>query len=150
MLLKSHLVYSAAAVRRILGLPHHWPVKVEAFADAVWVWIKGRRPTFWPKQAFKQHFCHWRQRRAQAVEITEIRPSHFAARSVGQTTGSRESIYFLDARAEGIFCTCEDFHRQLSAWNRGCCKHCYAVLAHLGFNSLGEYLALQDQDGWVA
>ncbi|MEO1403474.1 MAG: SWIM zinc finger family protein [Cyanobacteria bacterium J06635_1] len=145
MLLKSHLVYSAAAVRRLLGLPHHWPVKVEPFADVVWVWIKGQRPTFWPKQAFKQHFCHWRQRQARKVEVINIRPNYFAARTVGKT-----SIYRLDARPEGIFCTCEDFHRQLSNWNRGCCKHCYAVLTHLGFDSLGDYLAVQDQGGLVA
>ncbi|MEM9163012.1 MAG: SWIM zinc finger family protein [Cyanobacteria bacterium P01_F01_bin.4] len=143
--MKSHLVYSAAAVRRILELPHHFPVKVEAFADVVWVWVKGQRPTFWPKQVFKQHFCRWRQRQARKIEVTKIRPNHFAARSVG-----RESIYWLDTRADGIFCTCEDFHRQLSAWNRGCCKHCYAVLAYLEFDSLGDYLAAQGQDGLVA
>ncbi|MEO0455839.1 MAG: SWIM zinc finger family protein [Cyanobacteria bacterium P01_A01_bin.114] len=117
-------------------------MKVDVFANAVWVAVKGQRPTFWPKRAFKQHFCHWRRRQAQRVELTKIRPNYFAARTVG-----RESIYQLEARADGIFCTCEDFNRQLSVWNHGYCKHCYAVLAHLGFNSLREYLTAQAQNG---
>jgi hypothetical protein len=39
-----------------------------------------------------------------------------------------------------VFCTCDDFNNQLEFWGRGCCKHGYAVLAHLGFGSLRDYM----------
>lgn len=136
----SNILFSAAAVRRLLGLSQSAKVQIQVWAKVVWVWVKGKRPTFLSKQAFKSHFVEWRKRQARDLTVTKRLDlaNHYTVRNE-----AKDSVYILEARADGLFCTCDDFNNQLEFFGRGCCKHGYALLARFGFESLSEYITAQ-------
>lgn len=135
-----NILYSAAAVRRLLGLRSSAQVELKEFARVIWVWVKGQRPTFISKSVFKQHFAEWRKAQSKNLKVTERldRPNTYTVRNEYS-----ETTYILETRSDGVFCTCDDFNNQLEFFGRGCCKHGYAVLRHLGFGSLNEYITAQ-------
>ena len=140
MVTQGNILYSAAAVRRMLGLSKSAQVTIREFFKVVWVWVKGQRPTFISKRLFKQHFAEWRKAQSRALQVTQRldRTNAYTVRN-----GSKGTTYPLETRPDGVFCTCDDFNNQLEFWGRGCCKHGYAVLAHLGFGSLRDYMTAQ-------
>ena len=140
MVTASNIVYSVAAVRRLLGLASSVKVVLKEFACVVWVWVKGQRPTFISKALFKQHFAEWRKAQSKGLKVTERldRPNAYTVRNE-----YKDSTYIVETLANGVCCPCEDFKNQLEFLGRGCCKHGYAVLAHLGFGSLREYITAQ-------
>lgn len=66
-----NILYSAAAVRRLLGLGAWVEVQIREFAWVIWVWVKGRRPTFIGKARFRQHFVDWRRRQGAALVVAQ-------------------------------------------------------------------------------
>jgi len=140
MITAFNILYSAAAVRRLLGLKSSAPVELKEFTRVIWVWVKGKRPTFVSKTAFKQHFADWRKAQARGLKVTERLDiaNHYTVRNL-----HKDTAYVIEKRADGVFCTCDDLNNQLDFFGRGCCKHGYAVLAHLGFGSLREYITAQ-------
>ena len=132
-----NILYSAAAVRRLLGLGAWVEVQIREFAWVIWVWVKGRRPTFIGKARFRQHFVDWRRGQGSALVVTQDLDSF------GVINPGKETVYQVEARSDGVFCTCDDFNNQLEFFGRGCCKHGYAVLAYLGLSSLADYLRVQ-------
>jgi predicted nucleic acid-binding Zn finger protein len=135
-----NILYSAAAARRLLGLQSSAPVQIREFFKVVWVWVKGQRPTFISKAVFKAHFADWRRSQARGLKVTErlAMANHYTVRNLQKATA-----YVVEKRPDGLFCTCDDLNNQLEFFGRGCCKHGYAVLAHLGFSSLKDYLDAQ-------
>lgn len=135
------MVYSAAAVRRLLGLGPATPVQMQEFAQVIWVWVKGQRPTFISKKALKAHFVQHRQREAAQLRVSDWlrNPGQFTV--TNGISGSRHQVTTWRDRLE---CSCEDYHWQVQYFGRGCCKHGYAVLQYLGFESLRDYL-LEEQ-----
>lgn len=140
MVTQGNILYSAAAVRRMLGLSKSAQVTIREFFRVVWVWVKGQRPTFISKRLFKQHFAEWRKAQSRPLIVT---PWLDKARTLTVRNESRNTAYVVETRSDGVFCTCDDFNNQLEFWGRGCCKHGYAVLAHLGFGSLRDYMTAQ-------
>lgn len=140
MVTSSNILYSVAAVRRILGVSRSVKVEIREFFKVVWVWVKGQRPTFISKQIFKQHFAEWRKAQSRALTVTSwLDKAHtFTVRNE-----TRNTFYVVETRSNGVFCTCEDFNNQLEFLGKGCCKHGYAVLTHLGFGSLRDYMTAQ-------
>jgi hypothetical protein len=134
----STMLYSAAAVRRMLGLRPSAPVQLREFFNVVWVWVKGRRPTFISKAELRSHFVEHRQAEAEALEVADWldAPPRFTV--TNPATGSRHGVNCLPDR---VVCDCEDYHWQVYYFSRGCCKHGYAALAYLGYNSLRDYVA---------
>jgi len=132
-----NILYSAAAVRRLLGLGAWVEVQIREFAWVIWVWVKGRRPTFIGKARFRQHFVDWRRRQGAALVVTQDLDSF------GVVNPGKETVYRVEARRDGVFCPCDDFNNQLEFFGRGCCKHGYAVLGFLGLSSLADYLGVQ-------
>jgi predicted nucleic acid-binding Zn finger protein len=132
-----NILYSTAAVRRLLGLQSSAQVQIREFFKVVWVWVKGQRPTFISKAVFKIHFVEWRKAQARGLKVTERldRPNAYTVRNE-----CKDSTYIVEARADGVFCGCHDFKNQLEFLGRGCCKHGYAVLNDLGFGSLRDYI----------
>ena len=135
-----NILYSVAAVRRLLGLSSSAQVQIREFFKVIWVWIRGRRPTFISKRVFHQHFAEWRKSQSKNLKVTERLDlaNHYTVRNI-----YKDTAYVVEKRVDGVFCTCDDLNNQLEFWGRGCCKHGYAVLAHLGFGSLREYLQAQ-------
>ena len=132
-----NILYSTAAVRRLLGLGGWVEVQLREFAWVIWVWVKGRRPTFIGKARFRQHFVDWRRGQAGGLVVTQDLNSFWVVNPGKQTN------YRVEARRDGVFCTCDDFNNQLEFFGRGCCKHGYAVLGYLGLGSLADYLQVQ-------
>ena len=135
-----NILYSAAAVRRLLGLKSSAKVELKEFARVIWVWVKGKRPTFISKWVFIQHFADWRKSQSKGLKVTERLDiaNHFTVRNV-----HKDTAYVVEKRADGVFCTCDDLNNQLEFFGKGCCKHGYAVLSFLGFESLSEYITTQ-------
>ncbi len=68
--------------------------------------------------------------RAIAQEVEEIEPGIYAVPSASEPGGFYEVIY----RMSQVSCTCPHFLRSNAHLQGGIfhCKHCYAVLEHLG------------------
>jgi hypothetical protein len=131
------LVFSVSAVRRILGVSSELEIKVRVWSKVLWVCVAGRRPTFVSKQALLLHFAEWRKATSRSLLVTRniARSDLFAVRNEGKST-----VYKVQTYTGGIKCECEDFKNQSRFLGRACCKHCYAVLGHLGFGSLADYI----------
>lgn len=138
MATRTTFVYSAAAVRRMLGLSPSAQVQLREFFNVMWVWVKGRRPTFISKADMKSHFVEHRKAQAAKLSLTDwLRdPPRFTV--TNPETGSHHLVTCLPDR---ILCDCEDYHWQMEFFGGGCCKHGYAALAYLGYDSLRDYEA---------
>ena len=133
MVTRNNLVYSIAAAQRIIGIAQR------IFEVREWAWvILVRGPgfcQFMSKKLFKKHFADRRRVEAQNIDIA------IDAQDASHYTALGSSIYHLHAHDQGVSCTCEDFKNQVHILKReGICKHGYAVLSHLGFDSLSDYV----------
>lgn len=135
-----NLVYSAAALQRMWGLLYRRPadLQVREWSKVVWVWVPGHRPTFVPKAEFQHHFTEWRRESAQALQVSlwDAQANRYAVHNE-----AKGSAYVVEVSPAAVACSCRDYKRQVAAWGQGCCKHGYAVLSHLGFSSLDDYLS---------
>lgn len=143
MATRSTILYSAAAVRRILGLQQSVPVQLREFFKVVWVWVKGERPTFISKATLKAHFVEYRRAAAHTLEVIDWLRSPARYTVTNPANGSQ---HLVEETSDGLECDCEDYHWQLHFFGKGCCKHGYAVLQYLGFESLQEYMATLDSN----
>jgi len=133
------LVFSRAAAARILGITVEQIKRVE-----VWVYVvlvvphagHGLRPRFVSKQAFKVHFAEFRRQSALGLLVTSQRGHEF--RVLNPKNNNQYKVRFTD---KACTCECEDYKNQVKFLGRGCCKHAYRVLFHLGFKSLAEYVS---------
>lgn len=48
--------------------------------------------------------------------------------------------YGVTSHGDRLVCECQDYQNQVEAWGKGCCKHGYKVLNHLGFDKLADYI----------
>lgn len=135
------LLYSKSALARIEDIKPSDIVRFEVWAKVVFVIIKGRRPRFYSKQLFKKHFVTRRQQEAREINTSRVKGNWF--RAVNGKKGTAYSVYALQ---DGIDCTCEDYANQIRFLKKGCCKHGYAVLLHLGFSTLADYV---EHQRWV-
>jgi hypothetical protein len=138
MVTRSNILYSVSAVKRLLGLGDRVFVKIQEFANVVWVWVKGKRPTFISKKAFKQHFVDRRKAQANGLVVTQNVNCNATFTVKNETKGNSYQTAIYET---AIACECEDYQNQKEFFGRGVCKHGYAVLAHLGFSSLKDYIS---------
>lgn len=138
MITATSLIYSKSAIARMEGISPKDVVRLEVWAKVVFVIIKGRRPKFYSKKAFKSHFVRRRQQEARLLCTNRVKGNWF--RAVNPRKGTAYDVYAL---RDGIDCTCEDYSNQIKFLKKGCCKHGYAVLLHLGFSSLADYVEQQ-------
>jgi len=139
MVTRTNILYSIAAVRRILGLADRVMVQIREFGWVIWVWVKGRRPTFISKKLFKQHFVDRRKAEAKGLTVTQnvFNKNEFTVRNE-----AKKSAYQVTAGNGVISCECEDFNNQINFFGRAACKHVYAVLGILGHSSLKDFVNL--------
>jgi hypothetical protein len=147
MVTRENLVFSISAARRLLGVAQDVSIQICEFFKVVWVWVKGNRPTFISKKAFKQHFVDRRRAAARALTATQWinQPTYFTVRNE-----SKNSTYQLEAFPDRIECPCDDYKNQIQFIGRGCCKHGYAVLNTLGFSSLAHYVEAMKPGGYLS
>ncbi len=133
------LIYSRAAAARILNVPIEGIRRVEVWAFVVLVVPHkgyGLKPRFVSKEKFRIHFAEFRRQSALNLLVVGQRGSEFTV-----LNPSNNNQYQVVVGTAGVKCTCEDYRNQLRYLGRGCCKHAYKVLFHLGFKSLAEYVS---------
>lgn len=137
MINKINFVYSKSAAARILDVKPQAIVRFEVWAYVCFVQVKGQRPTFISKKAFKQHFVDWRIERSRFLCTAQVNQEHF--RVVNPKKNTAYSVYLFE---DGLDCECEDYKNQITIFGGGkaCCKHGYGVLTWLGFNRLSDYV----------
>ncbi|MEG4115308.1 MULTISPECIES: hypothetical protein [unclassified Microcoleus] len=134
MINPKNFIYSRAAVARMLGIASDLVKKVEVWANCIFVIVKGRRPRFWKKSSFSNHFVNWRKFQSRYYEVAARSESSFEV-------WNNKSSYQLSALQQTIQCPCDDYNNQQRIFKgKGCCKHGYAVLTFLGFDRLSEYI----------
>lgn len=142
MINATSLIYSKSAIARIEGVSPRDVVRFEVWAKVVFVIIRGRRPRFYSKKAFKQHFAAHRKQQAKELCTSRVKNNWF--RAINPKKGTAYDVYALQ---DAIDCTCEDYANQIRFLKKGCCKHGYAVLLfELGFTTLADYV---EQQRWV-
>jgi hypothetical protein len=127
-MVRNSTVFNKSAVARILSVATRTVQEVRIFAFSVWVWIKGQRPRFMSKSAFEREFVRFRR---EAGKLLQVLGSHQSAFGTEFQVEGSTSNYWVEVQETRTVCTCEDFH------NHGqTCKHQYAVLHHLGIDSI--------------
>jgi hypothetical protein len=134
---KTQMLFSVSAVRRLLGIASGLKVRIQEWFKVVWVCVEGKRPTLMSKKVFLLHFVEWRKAQSRSLQVTKhiVRSDLFTVRNE-----NKSSTYRVQCFTGGVMCECEDFKNQAAFLGRACCKHCYAVLGHLGFGSLADYI----------
>lgn len=149
MINPANLIYSKAAAARILkkkligGIFKGVEKILRLTNGAIQVTYKttGRCSTFLSAQEFKRIFAEWRKEESAFILAIKTKENWF--RCVNPQKGSAYNLYLYQ---DSIGCECEDYSNQISILKKGCCKHGYAVLRHLGFSSLSEYI---EHHRWV-
>ena len=131
------MIYTKSNAARTLGQVYSRVKWVQEFWKVVNVCLTGGKPRFVSKVAFKQAFVAFRKEGSKSVLVKRVSASKPLFKALGKT-----DLYDLEATPTGITCNCEDYYYQTIRLNSHthCCKHGYAVLTMLGFNSLGDYL----------
>lgn len=82
-------------------------------------------------------FVDFRKAGAKALTIIAnlFVPNTFKVRN--ETKGTAYDVLIIE---KNITCGCEDYQVQMEAFNKAVCMHSYAVLNHLGYNSLAAYI----------
>lgn len=130
------LVFSSAALRRIANVSAALNVKIEVWAFVVWTWVQGKAPRFVSKKEFLQQFVDFRRAGSRLCYVGYESNGTYNVHSHGHP-------YKVTAMAKAVVCACEDYKAQVAVWGQGCCKHGYALLNHLGFDSLKDYIKAQ-------
>ena len=140
MINTTNFVYSASAAARILGVKVYAIVKFEIWYKVCFVHVRGQRPTFISKKAFKQHFVDWRIEQSRSLCVAQVNREHF--RVVNPKNSNAYSVFVYE---DGLDCECHDYGNQITIFggDKACCKHAYSVLTWLGFNRLSDYLSAQ-------
>jgi len=142
MMNKTNMIYSMAAAARILAKEIGEVFKrvefIRFIGHVVQVTYKtafGRCSTFLSFVSFKKNFVDRRKSDAQDLEV-----SHIGGYEYKVNNPKKDSNYICQAYPDGIDCCCEDYRNQILFFKKGCCKHGYAVLNHLGFKKLNDYI----------
>lgn len=97
-----------------------------------------RCSTFVSRKAFERDFFEFRQQGAQTVSVKRwpagSYENHFECRSA-----NNDRIHTVKALAGLMICSCEDYQHQGSEKHPQC-KHVMAVLSHLNYTTLEDYL----------
>lgn len=159
MVTKLNLIFSIASAIRILG-KKIFEVRVLPFVVLVRGLLDNGQKfcRFVSKRDFLNHFADRRREAAKEINIIVDVDDSNLFMAFGNADNSK--VYKLSKELRAIDCSCEDYRNQKSFIQRGICKHGYAVLSHLGYSSLKEYVqrdttiervpAVEDSGmGWV-
>lgn len=141
MLNKTNIIYSMAAAARILAKELGEVFKrvenikiIGSIVQVTYRTIFGRCSTFLSFVSFKKNFVDRRKADAQELEVKAGNNGFFVINPKKGTS------YHCRAWIDSIDCLCEDYKNQIIHFTKGCCKHGYAVLNHLGFSNLNSYI----------
>ncbi|MBD2006465.1 MULTISPECIES: hypothetical protein [Cyanophyceae] len=142
MVNRLRLIYSKAAIARIFNVALSRVKVVQVWWRVCFVIIEGQRPRFVSCQAFLNNFVDWRKQQARELLTNRVKDNFFRV-----VNPKKATAYSLYAYQDSIDCSCEDYSNQIKFIGKGCCKHGYAVLHHLGFDRLKDYI---EHHQWVS
>lgn len=142
-MISNNLIFSKAAAIRILKIA----TKIEALRvfrgsiQVTYITKNGRCSTFLSKKAFFQDFLFFRQEGAKNVTVRRWRPGTYQCR-YDCISPNGENTRVVDLSGGIASCSCPDHQQQYDVLGkaRPGCKHILAVMAHLGYSSLAQYL----------
>ena len=137
------LLFSKRATERILGLPPFSIDDQKINSKTVVVKVARQKNLVEiPRQKYLEDFVSFRKSGAKDIYIAKISSNNndFRYRATNQTN---KHTYVLELTTTGIQCECEDYQNQQEISAKACCKHGYALLNHLGFDNLNDYLNFQ-------
>ncbi len=126
------LICNFAAIRRYLGLGKWATLRVDQWVSVIHV-VGVNISTFISKAMMKKAFVQFRKDGAKSLTVSYLQGNTY------KVTGLR--THHVVTSPTAMECDCEDYNQQVTSWGKGCCKHGYAVLGHLGYGSLSEYIA---------
>lgn len=151
MVTRFSALFSIAAICKVMGCVKSQIKKVEEWGWILWIHIAGRSPRFVSKKAFYGIFGEARKQRSQGINIKDDQSLMFGA--FNPTTCKSYKVSCFQSR---IICTCEDY-KNISHFAQtdrklapAPCKHGYAVLGHLGFGSMADYLKVSKRIDWFS
>ena len=91
------------------------------------------------EQEFKVSYATERKERSQGMKITQRLDNDFTFTARNE---NKQTAYKIECYTDEIKCNCPDYEisTKVMGTNKVACKHIYAVLGHLGFGNLKEYL----------
>lgn len=137
----TNLIYSMASAARILAkdlgdiFKRVENIKLGKVIQITYRTVFGRCSTFLSPKSFKTNFVDRRKSDAQELEVKPINKHEYKV-----INPKKNTKYTCYAYTDGMDCTCEDYRNQILFFKKGCCKHGYAVLTHLGFSNLNDYV----------
>lgn len=142
-MISNNLIFSKSAALRILK----FATKIEALRvfkgsiQVTYLTKNGRCSTFLSKKAFFQDFLFFRQEGAKNVTVRCWRPGTYQCR-YDCISPNGENTRTVDLSGGTASCSCPDHEEQYRILGkvRPGCKHILAVMTHLGYSSLAQYL----------
>ncbi len=71
--------------------------------------VRGQRPTFISKKAFREHFVEWRIQQSRSLCVAQVNREHY--RVVNPKKSTAYSVFVYE---DGFDCECEDYFVCLS------------------------------------
>lgn len=135
------IVYTKSATARILNINPRHVLRVELWANCVFVVVKGIGARFVSKRAYHNAFVQFRKDGARRLVVSLNSSGGYLV-----TGGSEPHTVSAD-----LECNCYDSAAQALAFGRsGACKHVYAVLGAMGYDSLRDYVLAENDFYCVA
>lgn len=137
-----NLLYGKSAIARLMGYAAQEIRTIKVWSEKkVQVVLEGKGSRFLSRQKLDDHFHTWRWEQGKELSVRSNGHESWLV-----VNSAKHSHYLVEARDEGLFCTCDDFNNQLDIFNgRGRCKHVCAVLQSMGFGSVREYMKARAQ-----
>lgn len=129
-------IYSITAAIKILGRKDI--CKLEIWAHVIFIKFMNGQGRFMAKKDFWIEFHRSRKERAKDLVV-----NHYGRDLYQVSSQSQVDPYFVSV-GDDIQCECMDFANQAkSKFKHPMCKHGWAVINYLGFNSLSAYIQNQ-------
>jgi hypothetical protein len=145
MITSTSILFSAASVRRVLGLASGAAVSFRVWAYVIWVHVPGSRPTFISKRRFYSHFAEYRQAAGQQIRASGKVSKVSDTRYTVDSNSAESGFHMVELHPDRVACECHDYSNQVEFFGRGVCKHGYAAIGQLGLTTLAEYLKAAEQ-----
>ncbi len=132
-------IVNKSAIARVLGIKPTALVDYSLQEKRVVVKLKVGEQTIEFQQLVNE-FAEYRKRSAKDMVV---QPMH--SHVYGVYNPKKNTSYEVKTKPSEVVCQCWDWKTNKGAFGKGLCKHSYSVLFALGFVSLQEYLADQNQ-----
>lgn len=132
-------IVNKSAIARVLGVKTSALVDYEITEKRVVAKLKGSEQTIEFQQLVNE-FSDYRKRSAKEMIVQPIMSHVYAVYNPKKNTS-----YEVKTKPSEVVCQCWDWKTNKGAFGKGLCKHSYSVLFALGYGSLQEYLAEQNQ-----